>query len=415
VADDERWILKNHLAVNMLVLNGATVLRRCLFPLRGVIDELVVVDSGSTDDTQHVLEDLAIEMKLDRFYYERIHPYSNHFFTDEAETWKMPMPGPFTGRRILKDWAMARNKALDNTHADYVLKLDADDEPISPPENWLRTVACLDERPHVSVVAAPYEIFDGQGKISWLSMYDRMWRRVPVEGDRPLRWVMSCHEYLSVKTCQNTLYTAQGLRVRDWRDSPGAGVRVAHRNLKVLLWDHEHGVGRRLQGQQPSSNMVVGNLVKLFTLAHEAAEVFPEFAIEILDEVSSKVDPLNVGMLSDCRYHRGRALQAMGQDDAAVAAYEEADEIAPHTQALLLARELIVRSMVSRRETGVDTNTARAAHTMHDRILARVGAESAEPVGSATLESETRRVLGSATLPFNCDLGLVAKVRGNSG
>ena len=47
------------LAVNMMVLNGASVLPRCLLPLKGIIGELVVIDTGSTDNTKQVLEDVA--------------------------------------------------------------------------------------------------------------------------------------------------------------------------------------------------------------------------------------------------------------------------------------------------------------------------------------------------------------------
>jgi len=388
--------LKNRLAVNMLVLNGATVLRRCLVPLKGIIDELVVVDSGSTDDTQNVLENLASEMKLDRFYYERIHPYSQCFVTDEAETWKMEIPGPFTGGRLLKDWAAARNRALDHTHADYVLKLDADDEPISPPENWLRTVDHLDANSKLSFVAAPYEVFDGRGKISWLSMYDRLWRRVPTGGGTPVRWDMVCHEYLTGKTSANTLCTVQGLRVRDWRDSPGVGVRIPHRNLKVLLWDHENN-------HHPGDSH--SEATRLFTLAHEAAEIFPMFAIDLLETVTSMIGE-DMGMLSDCFYHHARAEEALGNVGSAIALYEKADVISPHVQALLREYAMIVRAgkqdgehpKEDLRPEGQRPEVATSPRLcrLREKILARVGADPAGPV------------------PFNCDLKLVAMVRENS-
>lgn len=373
--------MTTRLAVNMLVLNGAAVLRRCLLPLKGVISELVVVDSGSTDDTQHVLEGIAIEMNLDRFYYERMHPYSQDFFTDEASTWKMTVPGPFTGRRLLKDWSAARNRALDHTHADYIIKLDADDEPISPPENWLRTVDCLDCRPDISVVACPYEIFDGRGAIAWLSMYDRMWRRVPTDGGKPLRWERTNHEYLLGKTEKNTLYTAQGLRVRDWRDSPGVGVRVNHRNIKTLLLEQESIKTGSVGGF--TNEDCVCDLLRLFTLAHEAVDLFPEYAIGLFKEISTRVDSSDVAMLSDCLYHTGRALEVMDMPLAAVRSYEEANALSPHVQALLLEYD-------ARDRCG--TKTIEALR-LREKILARVGVDPQGPV------------------PFNCDLKLVEKVR----
>jgi hypothetical protein len=376
------------LAVNMLVLNGESVLRRCLLPLKGIIDELVVVDSGSTDNTQHVLEELATEMKLARFYYETMHPFSQDFITDEPDTWQLSFPS-YSGRRLLKDWAAARNRALDCTHADYILKLDADDEPISSPENWLRTVACLDAMPDVSIIAAPYEIRNTEKSTSWISMYDRMWRRVPVSGDPPLRWTMTIHEYLLGKTTKNTLYTAQGLRVCDWRDSPGAGVRVDHRNLKTLLWDHENN-----HHSKDDPNL---EIVRLFTLAHEAADVFPELAIGLLEIVAFRLEKTDVGILSDCHYHRARAMEALGHIGAAILLYEEADQISLHVQALLREYAMVVRAG----ELEGLTHRAAAASPrlckLREKIFAKVGTD---PLGS---------------VPLNCDLGLLAKVRADCG
>lgn len=376
--------MTTRLAVNILVLNGATVLRRCLIPLKGIISELAVVDSGSTDGTQHVFEDLAAEMKLDRFYYERMHPYSQDFFTDEAESFKMSVPGPFTGRRLLKDWSAARNRALDHTHADYILKLDADDEPICPPENWLRTCDCLDARPDISVVACPYEVFDGQGNLSWLSMYDRMWRRVPTDGSKPLRWQRTNHEYLEGKTVQNTLFTAQGLRVRDWRDSPGEGLRVCHRNLKTLLYEHEN-----VAHKVATDDDAVREGLRIYTLAHEAVPAFPEFALGLLEAVSSKLDGADVVMISDCHYQEGRALEVMGQVEAAARAYELADAVSLHTQALLCEYEMLLKA-------------SRNVTRLRERILARVGVDSP---GSTQ----------PCCKPFNCDLKIVEKVRSDCG
>ena len=155
----------------MLVLNAEKVLDRALLPLTGVVDELVVVDSGSDDGTKAKLEEIASFMKLDRFYYECLHPCSQDFFTDEATSWNRGMPGPFTGRRVLADWAKARNIALDNTTAEYIMKLDADDELRSPPGNLLALLVHLDKSPHVTAACAPYEIMDGHGNHEWLSMY----------------------------------------------------------------------------------------------------------------------------------------------------------------------------------------------------------------------------------------------------
>jgi len=384
------------LAVNLLVLNGASVLRRCFRNLRGVVDELVVVDTGSTDGTREILEEIAGELDLARYRYERLFPFGGDFFTDEAASFRKIFPGPFTGRRVCADWAKARNLALDNTTADYVLKLDADDEVVSPPENLLRTLDYLDAKTEIDLVSAPYEICDGRGNLEWLSIYARLWRLAvltdvddgsTMTDDEGLRWTQPLHEYLAPALPQSTLFAAQGLRVRDHRDSPGEGVRIAHRNLKVLLRAWEQG--DRVTISAPE-DLRRDHLFR-FTLAHEAAEVFPAWSRELLVNVMGRLLPAEVDMMSDCHYHMGRSHEAEGDLRRAVEAYLAADEVAPHTQALLCALRAADLLNVGKRSAEGQFFCERGS--WRERILARTGMGQDDP------------------LPFNCDLKLLKALR----
>lgn len=79
----------------MIVRDEADHLRRCLNSIRGVVDEIVVVDTGSTDDTVEVAESFGAEVLH--------HRWSDNF-------------------------AAARNVGLDRVSGDWVLYIDADEQ-----------------------------------------------------------------------------------------------------------------------------------------------------------------------------------------------------------------------------------------------------------------------------------------------
>ncbi len=79
----------------MIVKNEAALLPRCLQSVQGCLDEMVIVDTGSTDET------VAIAKQ----------------FTETV--WEHPWEGSFAG---------ARNQALQHVTGGWVLQLDADEE-----------------------------------------------------------------------------------------------------------------------------------------------------------------------------------------------------------------------------------------------------------------------------------------------
>lgn len=82
------------LGLSMIVKNAAATLRRALEPFRGVADEIVVVDTGSTDETVAILAEFDATV---------IH-----------DPWR-------------DDFSRARNLALDHATTDWFLSLDADE------------------------------------------------------------------------------------------------------------------------------------------------------------------------------------------------------------------------------------------------------------------------------------------------
>jgi hypothetical protein len=83
------------LALSMIVRDAALALPACLESVRGVVDELVIADTGSTDETVEIA--LGFDARV--------------------------VPVPWTD-----DFAAARNNALASVTSDWVLVLDADEQ-----------------------------------------------------------------------------------------------------------------------------------------------------------------------------------------------------------------------------------------------------------------------------------------------
>lgn len=83
------------LGLSMIVRDGADTLRNCLESVRGLVNEMIVVDTGSTDASPEIARRCsATVISL---------PWAN-------------------------DFAQARNAALSHSTADWILSLDADEE-----------------------------------------------------------------------------------------------------------------------------------------------------------------------------------------------------------------------------------------------------------------------------------------------
>jgi tetratricopeptide (TPR) repeat protein len=89
----------------MIVKNGADTLERCLASVRGLVDTMVIGDTGSTDETVSIARAFG------------------------AQVLEVPWRN---------DFAHARNTVLDHLQTDWVLTLDADEELDPPALDWIR-------------------------------------------------------------------------------------------------------------------------------------------------------------------------------------------------------------------------------------------------------------------------------------
>ena len=100
------------LSLCMIVKNEADVLARCLNSVASCVDEIVIADTGSTDDTRSIARQ-----------------YTRHVFD---EPWR-------------DDFAAARNASFARATGDYLLWMDADD--VLLPEDRTRLTALRDKLP----------------------------------------------------------------------------------------------------------------------------------------------------------------------------------------------------------------------------------------------------------------------------
>jgi tetratricopeptide (TPR) repeat protein len=115
----------------MIVKNEAANLPRCLRSVRSLVDEIIIVDTGSTDGTVAIAESFGA----------RVTPFA----------W-------------VEDFAAARNESLRLCTGDWVLILDAD-ESVDALDHAAIRQACSDRGPSAFYLTVRNYFLDGTGKI----------------------------------------------------------------------------------------------------------------------------------------------------------------------------------------------------------------------------------------------------------
>lgn len=142
----------------MIVKNEKETLGRCLDSVGSVVDEIIIVDTGSTDDTQQI----ALK-------------YTNKIYDFQ---W-------------IDDFSAARNYAFEQATMDYILWMDADDILLEDDRSKL-----IDLKEHfdesIDIVMMKYNTgFDGEGNVTFSYYRERLSRRT---GN--YKWYEPVHEYL---------------------------------------------------------------------------------------------------------------------------------------------------------------------------------------------------------------------------
>ncbi|RUS46468.1 glycosyltransferase family 2 protein [Cohnella sp. AR92] len=184
----------------MIVKNEEEVLDRCLGSVADLVDEIVIVDTGSTDRTKEIAAR----------YGARVHDFEWIF-----------------------DFAAARNYSFSLATEEYILWLDADDRFLERDRKLFAELkATLD--PEVDSVAMEYHLaFDAEGKPAAMAKRNRLVRRAC-----GFKWHNPIHEYLEV---DGNVYLTDIAVTHDRRGSHSA------RNLDIFkrIIEREGGLSGR--------------------------------------------------------------------------------------------------------------------------------------------------------------------------
>ena len=144
----------------MIVKNEEQTIERCLRSVKDIVEEIIIVDTGSSDRTKEIVSEFT----------ETIYDF----------TW-------------INDFAAARNYAFSQATQEYILWLDADDVFLAEDQElFLRVKSTLNH--DIDVVSMLYNLgFDQYGKVTFQRRRNRLVKR-----EKNFRWIGAVHEYLEV-------------------------------------------------------------------------------------------------------------------------------------------------------------------------------------------------------------------------
>ena len=145
----------------MIVKNEEEVIERCLKSVSDLVDEIIIMDTGSSDSTKSIVS-----------------RYTDHVYDFQ---W-------------IDDFAAARNASFEKASMDYILWLDADDVLEAPDrEKFAALKESLD--PAVDTVSMNYHLaFDEYGNVTFSVRRNRLVKR-----SNAFPWIGAVHEYLEVR------------------------------------------------------------------------------------------------------------------------------------------------------------------------------------------------------------------------
>ena len=179
----------------MIVKNEEAVLSRCLESVKDIVDEIIIVDTGSTDKTKEIAY----------HYTEKVYDF-----------------------KWADDFSLARNYSFSKATKDYQMWLDADD--IITEENKEKILKLKEDLdPNVDIVTFKYNThFDKYNNPILTSTRGRLFKR-----EKNYLWNDPIHEYIVLK---GNIYYANDIFVSHKKEAT-----YTDRNLKIYQKQIQNG------------------------------------------------------------------------------------------------------------------------------------------------------------------------------
>lgn len=200
----------------MIVKNEEDVIARCLDSVKDIVDEIIIVDTGSTDNTKEIVKG-----------------YTDKVFDFE---W-------------IDDFSAARNYSFSKATKDFILWLDADDVILEKDrEKFKQLKQNLDNK--VDAVMMKYNVgFDKNGNVTLSYFRERLSKRI-----NNYQWMEPVHEYLKVNgntinsdiciTHKKERVAVQGRNLSIYKKNISKGMNLTPRGLyyyaRELFYNREY-------------------------------------------------------------------------------------------------------------------------------------------------------------------------------
>ncbi len=177
------------ISLSMIVKNEEEVIARCLDSVQDIVDEIIIVDTGSTDATKEIAGQ----------YTDKVYDFE----------W-------------IDDFSAARNAAFSYSTCQYRLWLDADDVLLAKDRDaFLRLKATLE--PDVDIVMMKYNLaYDQRGEATFANYRERL-----IRADSGLEWIGVVHEVIPLV---GKIIYAPDIAISHKKEKPGDPLR----NLNIM-------------------------------------------------------------------------------------------------------------------------------------------------------------------------------------